>query len=74
MLSLKDLKHVGTGAEKTAAEKEVNRQKNRYTNILPHDASRIKLEGSEIDDGTDYINANWMPVSLNKSSLHFILE
>ncbi|XP_059191053.1 receptor-type tyrosine-protein phosphatase eta isoform X2 [Centropristis striata] len=56
-----DLKLVGTGQSKTNALTEYNKPKNRYNNVLPYDASRVKLsiiQGSPYDD---YINANYMP-------------
>ncbi|ELT95888.1 hypothetical protein CAPTEDRAFT_120303, partial [Capitella teleta] len=46
----------------TVAELQCNRTKNRFTNILPFDHSRVKLLPLDDDDeGSDYINANYMP-------------
>ncbi|ESO10042.1 hypothetical protein HELRODRAFT_72730, partial [Helobdella robusta] len=47
----------------SVAEMPENRIKNRYSNVLPFDHSRVKLY-SDLDDGTtnDYINASYVPV------------
>lgn len=44
-----------------AANMAENVCKNRYTNILPYDHSRVKLLPSEDEEGSDYINANYIP-------------
>ncbi|GLH15910.1 Tyrosine-protein phosphatase Lar, partial [Gryllus bimaculatus] len=41
-------------------EKEVNRKKNRYKDILPFDCSRVILEDYAGIPGSDYINANYI--------------
>jgi len=41
---------------------QCNRAKNRFTNIMPYDQTRVKLLPLEDVDGSDYINANWIPV------------
>lgn len=46
----------------TAADLPINRPKNRFTNILPYDHSRVKLSSTDDElDGSDYINANYVP-------------
>eukprot|EP01113_Clastostelium_recurvatum_P008390 TRINITY_DN13953_c0_g1_i2.p1 TRINITY_DN13953_c0_g1~~TRINITY_DN13953_c0_g1_i2.p1 ORF type:complete len:392 (+),score=82.18 TRINITY_DN13953_c0_g1_i2:215-1390(+) len=42
------------------AQKAFNRDKNRYTNILPCDTTRVKLSTVEGVEGSDYINANYI--------------
>ena len=59
-----DLRLVGNGQTCIAADLTVNRSKNRFTNILPFDHSRVKLIPTDDDEGSDYINANYIPVSL----------
>ncbi|VDN42519.1 unnamed protein product [Gongylonema pulchrum] len=57
-----DLKLVGHGQTCIAADLTVNRAKNRFTNILPYDHSRVKLIPVDDDDGSDYVNASYIPV------------
>ncbi|XP_047545411.1 tyrosine-protein phosphatase 10D-like isoform X4 [Vanessa atalanta] len=45
----------------TAADLPCNRPKNRFTNILPYDHSRYKLQPVDDEEGSDYINANYVP-------------
>ena len=56
-----ELKHVGRDQHCTAADLPVNRPKNRFTNILPYDHSRVKLQPTDDEEGSDYINANFVP-------------
>ncbi|KAI9561811.1 hypothetical protein GHT06_012772 [Daphnia sinensis] len=55
------LKHVGRDQPCVAADLPVNRPKNRFTNILPYDHSRFKLLPTDDEEGSDYINANYVP-------------
>lgn len=60
-LQFEELKSVGMDLSHDAADLPVNRPKNRYTNILPYDFSRVKLVSMHNDEGSDYINANYIP-------------
>ncbi|XP_051746750.1 receptor-type tyrosine-protein phosphatase O isoform X2 [Ctenopharyngodon idella] len=60
-LQFEELKSVGLDLSHEAADMPVNRPKNRYTNILPYDFSRVKLISLHNDEGSDYINANYIP-------------
>ncbi|KAM9816964.1 receptor-type tyrosine-protein phosphatase H-like [Neosynchiropus ocellatus] len=51
-----DLFGVGTEQPQHVALYPENQIKNRFTNILPYDATRVKLSGK-----SDYINASFMP-------------
>ncbi|KAK4336917.1 hypothetical protein RND71_044033 [Anisodus tanguticus] len=54
------LRNVGKDSFSTAADLPVNRPKNRFTNILPYDHSRVKLQPTDDEEGSDYINANYI--------------
>uniref|UniRef100_A0A1A8RMH6 Protein tyrosine phosphatase, receptor type, O n=2 Tax=Nothobranchius rachovii TaxID=451742 RepID=A0A1A8RMH6_9TELE len=60
-LQFEELKSVGLDLSHDAADLPINRPKNRYTNILPYDFSRVKLVSMHNDEGADYINANYIP-------------
>ncbi|XP_075066960.1 receptor-type tyrosine-protein phosphatase O isoform X2 [Mixophyes fleayi] len=60
-LQFEELKMIGLEIMHCAADLPANRCKNRYTNILPYDFSRVKLVSTEEEDGADYINANYIP-------------
>jgi hypothetical protein len=63
---LQDLKFVGRDQSTEVAQMQCNRTKNRFTNILPYDNSRVKLIPLDEVEGSDYINASWIPVSHTK--------
>uniref|UniRef100_A0A914I7S7 protein-tyrosine-phosphatase n=1 Tax=Globodera rostochiensis TaxID=31243 RepID=A0A914I7S7_GLORO len=56
-----DLRTIGLGQCCIAADLTANRAKNRFTNILPYDHSRVKLKPTDDDDGSDYVNASYIP-------------
>ncbi|XP_075696035.1 receptor-type tyrosine-protein phosphatase H [Rhinoderma darwinii] len=56
-----ELSMVGTSQSKRAAELPENKAKNRFTNVLPYDHSRIKLSIMNDIPTSDYTNANYMP-------------
>ncbi|KAM3859270.1 receptor-type tyrosine-protein phosphatase O [Diretmus argenteus] len=60
-LQFEELKSIGLDLSHDAADLPVNRPKNRYTNILPYDFSRVRLISMHNDEGSDYINANYIP-------------
>ncbi|XP_071799332.1 tyrosine-protein phosphatase Lar-like isoform X2 [Asterias amurensis] len=43
-----------------AAQKEEQRCKNRYANIIPYDCTRVVLDVINDDEDTDYINASYI--------------
>lgn len=48
-----------------AAEQPHNRGKNRWTNVLPPDETRVELTPSPSVTGSDYVNANYVSICLN---------
>ena len=56
---------IGLEHAKEASLQTENRAKNRYTNILAYDHSRVKLSYVDDEPGSDYINASYIPVSNN---------
>ena len=59
---------VGLEHSKEASLMAENRAKNRYTNILAYDHSRVKLSYVDDDPGSDYINASYIPVRMTSFS------
>lgn len=55
------IKTVGTTQPATVSRQENNKPKNRYTNILAYDHSRVALPPQP--GHSDYINANFIHVS-----------
>lgn len=45
------------------SEQAQNKEKNRYDNILPYDHTRVKLSVVKWQQGSEYINANYLDVS-----------
>ncbi|XP_071495383.1 receptor-type tyrosine-protein phosphatase eta-like [Diadema antillarum] len=56
-----ELRNVGKDQSIVAATQVMNRPKNRFTNILPYEHSRVKLSAIDDEPSSDYINANYMP-------------
>ena len=56
----KDLENIGIDQSTFAAQREANRPKNRYTNILPYDRTRVKIRTSGNEPDESYINANYI--------------
>jgi hypothetical protein len=60
---LQRVTEIGLDHAKEASLQAENRAKNRYTNILAYDHSRVKLSFIDDEAGSDYINASYIPVS-----------
>ncbi|KAG8439679.1 hypothetical protein GDO86_005743 [Hymenochirus boettgeri] len=56
-----NLKDIGRDQSSDIALLPENRGKNRYSNILPYDTTRVKLANVDDDPSSDYINASYMP-------------
>lgn len=55
------LQLVGREQTTDQALLKCNVEKNRYINIHPYDITRVKLLPVESEDGSDYVNASWIP-------------
>ncbi len=54
MLEFDRLRRMSLGGSMSDARSEANARLNRYYNVLPYDANRVRLENS----ASDYINAS----------------
>lgn len=70
MILQQDLEGIGREQSTSASELPSNRIKNRYTNILPFDHTRVKLTNTGDDEGSDYINASYVPVRICRAGLY----
>eukprot|EP00048_Salpingoeca_helianthica_P009150 m.131035 g.131035 ORF g.131035 m.131035 type:complete len:4598 (-) comp14790_c0_seq1:87-13880(-) len=61
-----------TGASFTAGMNPINKPKNRYANILPNDASRVRLREVGPAEGADYINANHISYAVGSTPRTYI--
>uniref|UniRef100_A0AAX7TSD0 protein-tyrosine-phosphatase n=1 Tax=Astatotilapia calliptera TaxID=8154 RepID=A0AAX7TSD0_ASTCA len=57
----------GQSAPWDSAKKDENRMKNRYGNIIAYDHSRVRLQPQDGGGGSDYINANYVDVTLQSN-------
>lgn len=53
-----ELAYAGQDRSCFAAQRDANRQKNRYTDVLPYDITRVKIHTTSNDPDSSYINAN----------------
>uniref|UniRef100_A0A8C7FV55 protein-tyrosine-phosphatase n=1 Tax=Oncorhynchus kisutch TaxID=8019 RepID=A0A8C7FV55_ONCKI len=56
----------GQAAPWETAKKDDNRNKNRYGNIIAYDHTRVRLQLLDGDPHSDYINANYIDVSMGR--------
>ncbi|CAM9129590.1 unnamed protein product, partial [Lampetra fluviatilis] len=61
-----ELQSVGKSESCKVASLPANQPKNRYSNILPYDKSRVHLQLLDNDPHSDYINANYIPGVLSE--------
>jgi len=50
----------------------LNKNKNRYSNVLPPEKTRVKLKVIDGEEGSDFINANFVPGLIPKSDHAYV--
>ncbi|EDO38304.1 predicted protein, partial [Nematostella vectensis] len=65
----KDLREIKPTDGCDSGKNQANTDKNRYRNVLPYEATRVRLSGSS---GEDYINANHIRVLVDDDTYHYI--
>ncbi|XP_056105800.1 receptor-type tyrosine-protein phosphatase H-like isoform X2 [Rhinichthys klamathensis goyatoka] len=68
-----DLSSVGIEQSSAAADLPENKDKNRFSNVLPYDSSRVHLTVNDEED-SDYINASYMPGYGNASKQYIAAQ
>ncbi|XP_025099092.1 receptor-type tyrosine-protein phosphatase H-like [Pomacea canaliculata] len=61
VMEYEEIKELSPKHPQASAKMDSNKGKNRYTNILPFDHSRVQLKRVAGDECSDYINANFIP-------------
>uniref|UniRef100_A0A6I8NBM6 protein-tyrosine-phosphatase n=1 Tax=Ornithorhynchus anatinus TaxID=9258 RepID=A0A6I8NBM6_ORNAN len=56
-----ELASEGQGQSQMVAKQPENKEKNRYSNVLPYDSYRVPLQLIPGEPGSDYINASFIP-------------
>ncbi len=80
LLEFDRLRRMSLGGPMSDARSDRHARLNRYCNVLPYDANRVRLQGGS----SDYINAsllasppdeqpNWQYIATQVSSLHALL-
>ncbi|XP_039522534.1 receptor-type tyrosine-protein phosphatase H-like isoform X2 [Pimephales promelas] len=68
-----DLSSVGIEQSSAAATVLENKEKNRFSNVLPYDSSRVHLTVNDEED-SDYINASYIPGYGNASKQYIAAQ